>query len=343
VNALQDSYPSLESQASELFVQRLHGEWLAEDQDALERRLSIDPEFAGAYQRVQASWGALDRHAESAEVMAYREEALSFARHSNARRWFKRSFTTGRARAAAALIGVAFLLGVAWELSPYAYVRGQYRTGIGEQRIIDLEDHSTIALDAATRLRVRYTPDARVVELLEGQAQFSVTKDPARPFKVEAGGRSIVAVGTVFTVEYVDSQVHVAMMEGKVAVVPTVDPATSPSDSAAREGISLSAGEELRVSRDGRSTVTAKADLEAATAWREGKVIIRSEPLGDAVQRMNRYSRLKIKIDDAALAAKNVSGVFAAGDTRGFVRAIELYLPVEAEYPDSDTVNLRLK
>jgi transmembrane sensor len=344
VNALQDPQPSLEKQASEIFVRRLHGEWQPHDQAELERRLAADQDFAHAYQRVQASWDALDRHAESAEVMGYREEALAYARHSNAVRWIRRrTFAADGWRAAAAVTGVALLLGIAWQLSPYGYVPGQYRTGIREQRIVYLEDHSTIALDAVTRLRVRYTPDARVVELHEGQALFSVAKDPTRPFKVEAGGRSIVAVGTVFTVEYVDSQVHVAMMEGKVAVVPTIAPAAASSDSTTAEGISLVAGEELRVSRDGRSTVIAKADLEAATAWREGKVIIRTEPLGEAVHRMNRYSKLKIKIDDAALAAKNVSGVFAAGDTPGFVRAIELYLPVAADYPDSNTVNLRLK
>src|SRR6202044_177715 len=136
----------------------------------------------------------------------------------------------------------------AWQLSPYGYTPGQYHTGIGEQRVVDLEDHSRIVLDATTRLRVHFTPDARIVELQDGQAQFSVAKDPTRPFKVEAGGRTIVAVGTVFTVEYVDRQVHVAMMEGRVAVVSTAIQATTSVNPVSGEGISLIAGEELRVS-----------------------------------------------------------------------------------------------
>ena len=336
MSALEDNSVSLEAEASELFVQRAHGDWTTKDQAALERRLATDKAFARSFQRMNGSWGALERHAESAEVMKYREEALSYARHRNARRWYRRStFVARRWRAAAAVSIIALLVALAWQLSPYGYVPGQYRTGLGEQRSVFLEDHSTITLDAATRLLVRYTPDARVVELYEGQAQFSVAKDPTRPFKVKAGGRNIVAVGTVFTVEYADRQMIVAMMEGKVAVVPNAAPESAL--------ISLIAGEELRVSRDGHSTIIAKADLEAATAWREGKIIIRTEPLGEAVHRMNRYSKLKIKIDDASLAAKNVSGVFAAGDVPGFVRAIQLYLPVTVDYPDSDTVNLRLK
>ena len=336
----QGNHPSLEEEASEVFVRRLCGEWKAADQTALEARMGVDPAYADAYRRVQESWGALDAHAESAELMCYREESIAYARRHNARRWLKAHIYAPGWRAVATVIGFSTLLGAAWELSPYGYLPGQYRTDIGEQRTVDLEDHSRIVLDAATRLRVRFTQDARIVELQDGQAQFSVAKDPIRPFKVEAGGRTIVAVGTVFTVEYVDNQVHVAMMEGKVAVVPSAPPAI---DVGVGEDISLLAGEELRVSRDGQSTVTPNADLEAATAWREGKVVMRAESLGEAVQRMNRYSRLKIRIDDTLLADKHISGVFEAGDTRGFVSAVQRYLPVTADYKDAHTVRLRLK
>ena len=343
MSALSDNRPTLEEEASAVFVQRLYGGWTAVDQAAFEKRMASDPEYADAYARAQDSWDVLGTHAERAEVMRYREEAIAYARRSNGRRWLKTHRYAWSGWRVAAIVAGVLLLGGAWQLSPYGFVPGQYRTGIGEQKVVDLEDHSTIVLDAATRLRVRFTPDARVVELQNGQAQFSVAKDPTRPFKVEAGGRTIVALGTVFTVEYVDSQVHVAMMEGKVAVVSTDIRATTSVSPVSGEGISLTTGEELRVSRDGRSTVTPKADLEAATAWREGKVIIRSEPLSDVVRRMNRYSRLQIKIDDTALAARQISGVFEAGDTQGFLSAVERYLPVEADYADAHTVTLHLK
>ena len=341
MNAAEKNGPTIEEEASDAFVQRRHGEWTASDQATLEARLERDQAYADAYRRVEESWDTLDAHAESAELMRYREEAIAYARRINARRWLKaHTYTRKSWRATAAVIGATLLLGLGWQLSPYGYAPGRYHTGIGEQRVVDLEDHSQIVLDSATHLRVRFTPDARIVELQDGQAQFSVAKDPTRPFKVEAGGRTIVAVGTVFTVEYVDSQVHIAMMEGKVAVVPSARPAP---EAAVGEGISLIAGEELRVSRDGHSTITPKADLEAATAWREGKVIMRDESLGEAVERMNRYSRLKIRIDDATLAEKHMSGVFEAGDARGFISAIQRYLPVAADYEDSHTVTLRLR
>ena len=371
---IDPSPPTIEETASDTFVRHLHGEWTPADLAALEARLKRDPAYADAYVRVKAAWDSLDTYAEAPELMAYREQAIAYARDANADRWLKASpHTRNPWRNAAVAAGIALAIAAGWELSPYGYGPGQYQTDVGEQRIVELEDHSRIALDTATRLKVRYTDDARIVQLQEGQAQFSVAKDRARPFKVVAGDRTIIAIGTVFTVEYVDRKIHVAMMEGKVAVVPAESahpgntrpsssspPALSDGDgqgvrlekgSAPGEKsrddrnvtIELIAGEELRISRDGESTVSPKADIEAATAWREGKVIIRRETLGDAVRRLNRYSRRQIQIDDAALAAKLISGVFEAGDTQGFVSAIQRYLPVTVDESASRTIKLKLQ
>lgn len=365
-HAVHASPDTVEEEASETFVQRLHGEWTSTDQAAFESRLERDPAYADAYGRVEASWVTLDTHCESPQLMGYREEAIAYARKQSAGRWLKRNRHTHRPWRIAAVAGLALAIAVAWQFSPYGYTPGQYITGIGEQRIVHLEDDSRITLDAATRLQVRYSKDARLIDLKQGQAQFSVAKDPSRPFKVVAGNQTIIAVGTVFTVEYVDQKVHVAMMEGRVAVVPqqtnsalpdSVDPTSAKSTNvrvassnqmpaqAEQQGgtIELSAGEELHVARDGHTVVTPKADLEAATAWRQGKVVIRTEPLSEAVERLNRYSKLQIKIDGEELANKHISGVFEAGDTQGFVSAVQRYLPVETDYSDSNTVRLSLK
>src|ERR1700722_7778328 len=89
MNTRTDHRPTIEEEASDPFVQQLHGEWADQDQAAFEARLERDPAYADAYARAQESWGALDAHAESAEVMRYREEAIAYARRSNAHRWFK--------------------------------------------------------------------------------------------------------------------------------------------------------------------------------------------------------------------------------------------------------------
>ena len=361
---------SAERDAAEVYVQRFSGDWTKAMQMELEGRLECDRAFADAWRRVDASWCALDRYSESPELMAYRAEAISDLRIRGARRWWRPSamkWWRTRWRIAAALLGVV-VSAVAWQLTGKARHPGEFRTDIGEQRLIELGDHSRITMDAATQLIVEFTGESRTVRLLAGQAQFSVAKDPARPFKVVAGSRTVVAVGTVFTVEYVDQNVHVAMLEGRVAVIADSaagsrrqspardamgvsgapsgrrDASLAVSDTGGSIGgkiIELDAGEELRVAYDGQPVVTREADLEAATAWREGKVIFRTEPLAEAVERMNRYSRLRLVTDEPAIAAMRVSGVFEAGDTRGFVDALERNFPVTADYAADNTVRLK--
>jgi transmembrane sensor len=338
----------LHDQASELFLRRRDSSWAPADQVALDARLASDPKFAAAFRHAQDSWDAVGRHATSPELLALREQAIARARQASARRWSlpgARSRNLGKWAAAAAILIVC---GIIWQLSPYGYEPGFYKTGLGEQKAVELSDHSHIALDARTRLRVRFSADARIVQLLEGQAQFSVAKDPARPFKVEAGSKTIVAVGTVFDVEYVDSQVHVAMVEGKVAVL-SHDPSGSAimpgadSKSSNPSSIELSAGEALSVLADGASTVLPKADIEAATAWRQGKVIFRDQTLAEAVHRLNRYSRQQVIVDDPALAQMRVSGVFDSGDAQAFAEATQAYLPVAADFSQGSSIHLRMK
>lgn len=306
----------------------------------LPREVSDDPIIEDARGRVERAWRAVGDHASSPEMMSLREQALARARQAHARRWFVPANISRRVSVAASLAAVAIVSGIAWFVSPYGPMADSYRTGIGEQRVVELEDHSKVTLDAKTKLRVRFSRDARVVELANGQAQFSVAKDTTRPFKVIAGDHSIVALGTVFTVEYLDDEVNVAMLEGRVAISGGRGRGPSVAEPKVLE---LSAGEALQVSAAGKVTVTPKADLSAATAWRQGKVIFHDEPLAAAARRINRYSNVQLRVEGEELENVSVSGVFEAGDTRAFAQAVQSYLPVIADYSDPDTIRLSPK
>jgi transmembrane sensor len=317
-----------------------------------------DPDSAGAVQNIDRVWQGIGQNANRPEFLTLREQALARARRANRRRWslpwtdHQRSWVV-----AAGVVGVAIAAGLAWQLSPYGYRPGVYQTGIGEQRTIELSDGSRIALDSRTRIRATLTADARTIEITQGQAQFNVIHDPARPFKVIAGDHTIVDVGTVFTVEYVDKTVQVALLEGKVSVLTpeamsdgdasvgsaAVGIQSPPGSGSAPQAIELSAGEELRFAQNGKAIVTPQADIQAATAWREGKVIFHEEPLREAVRRLNRYSKTQLQIDGPELADLSINGVFEAGDSRAFAQALEAYLPVIADYSQGDVIKLRMK
>lgn len=335
---------SVDARAAQIFIHRQSGSWSALDQADFEA-WSKDPACAEAYLRISGAWRAVGTHAAAPELMVRREQALARARRTGIGRWNRKRKAPYLRWAAAAAVVVA--VGLGFRLFPDRVTEAVYRTDIGEQRLVELSDESRIALDAQTEMRVRLSGDSRVVELLRGQAQFMVAPDARRPFRVEAGAHTITAVGTSFNVEYLDRQVGIGMVEGKVTVtVGSTARATRyveqgrGSGGAASQTTDLVAGEELRIYADGQSQLLKEVDVTAIVAWRQGKIILNDASLADAVQRLNRYSRLQMAIGDPALGALRVNGVFESGDTRAFLEAVQSYLPVSVQEEGPDLLLL---
>ena len=61
----------------------------------------------------------------------------------------------------------------------------------------------------------------RRVDLVAGRAFFRVAPDPSRPFIVNAGGKSVRAIGTAFEVSFEHGNMVVTLAEGKVRVEET--------------------------------------------------------------------------------------------------------------------------
>ena len=333
------------AQASDWFV-RLRAEDATVDTLAcFQRWLEADPGNASAYRKISASWAAIGEHASSPEIMTGRRDALEDARRAARGRWQGRP--SGRLAWAAAVAAVTIVASVGFWL----YTRADlYSTGVGERRTLTLADGSVVTLDARSRIRVRYRENARLIALQEGQARFDVAKDPSRPFLVEAGDEKIVALGTKFNVELVARNVLVTMIEGHVAVTgpdagsstPGTAEGHGPGHTAAHSVIELTAGEALRVRRDGKATRLTEVDVARVTAWQNGKMFFDNEPLATAAERVNRYARETIQVDPSA-ANVNISGVFNTGDSNAFIEAVTAYFPVKAERAEGSTVHLTLR
>jgi transmembrane sensor len=150
----------------------------------------------------------------------------------------------------------------------------------------------------------------------------------------------VLALGTSFDVERLQSTVLVTLIQGQVVVIKAADlPATTATAEPARDSISLKAGERLVASRNRRSAVV-PADPQVARAWEAGRLLFRDEPLDDAVARVNRYTIHPIRIDPS-IAWIHISGVFNAGDTTSFVSAVTSYFPVEAATIGADGILLQ--
>lgn len=198
-----------------------------------------------------------------------------------------------------------------------------YKTAVGEQRTVTLSDGSTLSLNARSKVMVRYDETRRAVDLIEGQALFRVASNPRRPFIVYSDSAIIRAVGTQFDVSRRSDKTVVTVVEGRVAV--------SEAETAGRGGSALlsgsksssaqpgaasfvSAGEQVIATASALTTVQ-HADVAAATAWTEGKLVFRSLPLVEVIDEFNRHTPRRFVIEDAQLADVRISGIFSFTDT----------------------------
>jgi transmembrane sensor len=191
-----------------------------------------------------------------------------------------------------------------------------FATAVGEQRSVSLSDGTRVTLNTDSRLKVNYTDAERRVELQAGEAFFDVAKNPDRPFIVTAGSESVVAVGTSFMVRRDVDGMAVTLVEGQVNVLSK----TADAGGRSSEAQVLNPGQRLRVA--GSTPTLDRPNIEAVTAWRRGEVVLDHTLLKDAVTELNRYSPVKLLVSSPAAETIEVSGIFRAGDSARFARAI---------------------
>lgn len=307
----------------------------ADEEAAFDRWIAADPRNARAFQEAVAFWEGLDAITATPEMIRHRLEAVETLRQFNARRWSRGAVLRWRWPAAAAACIALLVAGLILLLQgPTTH----YKTGIGERRVVMLEDGSRLTLDAASAVNVWLDGERRSLELVAGRAKFDVAHDPLRPFSVRAGNRVTVATGTSFSVELLPRQVRVVLYEGRVEVIdqpgentstvprrsPEAQPAPAPADTA----LVLSPGNELIASTISTATRVIEADITRSLSWESGLLSFEGEPLVLAAERMNRYAKNRIVVRDQRAASFGISGVFTAGDAEAFVEGVTALYPV---------------
>lgn len=296
-----------------------------------------DPAHRAEFEKLQSLLAALNAGAGRADVRGLRESVVTTVGRRRSRRIW-----TAAACLAVVVGGVTMR---AWHVQvgeSDARVE-RYSTQIGQRSTVTLRDGSVLELNAASRLEVRFSEQRRSVQLLTGQAVFRVAKDSLRPFVVRAANRDIVAVGTEFDVRLDARSVQVTLLEGKVNVERSDGPGPAQQ--------SLLPGQQLTAVLDASATSTTlenpvpevmirAVNVAQVTGWRDGRVFIADLSLAEAVAEMNRYSPKQIVVEDAALAAERVNGMFRAGDQDAFVDALQNYFPITASRRDDSQIVL---
>lgn len=314
---------------------------MSEREEARFVRWLADPAHAEAWREVQLPLETAGDLAAFPSVQAMREAALAMQpdRRAIGARWIGWGMIAA-CLAAALLWAPALVPG--GPAPPQVAAAGILReaTRFGERREVPLPDGSRIVLNTASVVEIAYGPREREIRLVDGQALFRVARDGHRPFVVTAGDRRIVATGTEFDVRLDDQgTATVTLIEGHVNVMP-VKPEGLARLFPAMTRESLAPGQQLKVSPAGDVRVVA-ADIERATSWTEGQLVFRDDPLTQAVGELNRYSAVRLVIEDPRVAELRVSGVFGTGRSENFVAALTSYYPVEAVRRSPGVISLR--
>jgi transmembrane sensor len=216
------------------------------------------------------------------------------------------------------------------------------QTVVGEQSSFTLQDGSVVFLNTNSKVRIGWLPAERHIELIRGEARFKVGKDTSRPFTVATTTAAVRALGTVFNVRAEPLSTQVAVLEGQVEV--TVAPPGEPAAGApvsAKEGstavqspavecVRLAAGERAAVTRRGIQTNTGPP-IESVMAWTERRLVFRDQPLDAVIHEFNRYRMHPLVLDDPALAALGISGVFDLSDPESLIAYLGTYETVQVD------------
>lgn len=309
--------------------QRLgEGECSVDDEAELEVWLQADERHLLAFEQMGQVCGVFEQHAASPEMLGARRALLQRVQRQARGRW------TGPAavlrapsrRIAAAMVAAALLAGVG--LWPVIGPGDVYSTGLGERRVIILDDGSVLSLDAMSRVSVRYSDHERRLKLRKGQARFDVAHDPSRPFSVTARDHKVVATGTAFNIDLLAPVMRVTLIEGRVLVLPEDASVLRTQPVKPEKAVELRSGQVLVARNNRQVDLVSAVDLNQTTSWQQGQLAFTREPLGQAVERVNRYTDQKITVGDAKAAAIPLSGTFNAGDVNAFLEAVGEFLPV---------------
>lgn len=322
----QNPDDSVIEEAAEWVTQLQSGEISSEDRQSLQRWLDENPQHSEVF----------DRMAQILETTSHlHDEMPADTRRSPETSAAGPGFRVGLPR----LVGASFTAAVlVFAAFLYSQFQIDYQTGIGEQHRVVLEDGSVIHLNAMTSVNVDYTAGRRGIELIGGEALFTVMTDAARPFVVQTKGMDVTVTGTSFNVNAYERQAQVAVVEGEISVTAEHSPETARTSGS--KSSRLRGGQQISYV-DGRLSRPAEVDIERIAAWRDGWVYVEKRPLAELVNELNRQFVGEITIADAGLAETPVNVVLHLDGRSDTLRRLEQLLPIEIVESDAGHAVIR--
>jgi transmembrane sensor len=343
--AKPDSNEAVEAMAAAWLAERDGGFTAAQEREFAAWQFA-DERHAAAIRRLETTWNILE------QLREYRPEARMHPDRNLLAPAVAETRNYRPQLAAAGAMAAALLLGAVWWWSAPPSKRPDpaslqtYSTTVGGYQRIALSDGSVVELNASSELQVNYTPEARRVRLVRGEAHFTVAKDKHWAFLVEAGAVAVRAVGTAFDVRLGKSEVEVLVTEGSVQLKPTAPAAVHVAAAPAQGYPVLVAGQRALIPALDRFTAPLVEEvspdaLHEALAWEGPRLVFVDTPLSKVIELFNRRNAVQLALGDPELATLPVAGSFRAENVEAFVRLLTSDGEIVVERPSADRLVLR--
>lgn len=188
-------------------------------------------------------------------------------------------------------------------------------TGTGEQRHVQGSDGSSIQLNTASAIDLRYSSEQRQLSLLRGELTLDSNGDDNRPFIINTLIGQLSTQNGQLLIRESDAGLLLAVRRGVVNV--------------ASQSKQVQAGQVLQISMSGAaSPVQLHGD---PWAWTDGVLSVQQMPLGEFISELSRYRPGLLRCADEVAQLK-VSGTYQLADTEQILQLLARTLPLRIDY-----------
>ena len=156
---------------------------------------------------------------------------------------------------------------------------------------------------------------------LTGEAWFDVIHNDQKPFVVKTSDLNIQVLGTQFNVTNFaeENRIEVVLQEGKVQVTGNEKEFTAV----------LKPNEKFIYDRNLQTSTIQTVNAAHFSAWKDGLLIFRNEPLSEVLKRIGRWYNVEIILTDTELAKFRYRATFQEEPLEEVIRLISLTAPIE--------------
>jgi ferric-dicitrate binding protein FerR (iron transport regulator) len=334
----------LMNEASESDVQLLHT-WIEHDAD-----------FKNHFEQIQDTWNRIELEKDLDDVKIQRDlqKVLGKIEGGDGKK-FKNLYSINHwlfKAAAVFLIG----FGLSWLLfnsqpttAEQAGTYNSIETPKGSNTIINLPDGSKITLNAESKLRYPQKFSGRKRQVyLEGEAYFEIAKDKKRQFIVMTPEIAVKVYGTSFNVKSYpdDNTVETTLVEGAISLYKTNEAGEligKEIKMLPKQQLVLYKAARLEAPAENEKVVkenlpnvmkprlmlSTRIDTDRFTSWKDGALIIKSEPLEKLAITLERRYNVVIHFEEEKIKQFRFTGTIENETIEQVLAAIKLASSVD--------------